>query len=1006
MTAIRKYIKALIPIRLFNSALWMEEEDIASLSLEQFNSTEVQAAITANTLIEVNSNDLPVDVVSPHLKFRGDWDASNNALPIGRRIGDVYRVIGAGVVGGVHVSMEQLVFFRNLYQFDFLGFTLADLEASQYIFKTKGDWNPIGAMGNALVTRSTDAVIGSNGTNQTLIPNPILLTLGSVATVSSGQGIPVTGVDPTWSKIIAPNLTITDNVQSYGMFFLNESAEPDDFAIITTGGYPSNLTFGAAVIFNPMGFTSYSIVNSLVSNTVTTNFSSPIVAGDVLYIGLDLASNRLLVQHGAGGTIYNGAPIVSSGNPSGETLFASVFMNFSDDVIQFNQGSLEFDVSTTDNGKLPTQSMGAVTPPVGAVDGQEFRVTSSGVYNGYYLKKDDVVKFWNNLADLVITRVPTISNDDIPPGILSVTYDTNTQQLDVARLFADGKTDTISTLIETAAAAGYAGITDVIPQVNTDNVGNKVKREGGEILTSCTSGTGNVRVKVVATTGSAALKPSVTVNGVPVTNLTKAESRVTWDGYLDFTISSNTVFTVVHEEGSTNSCAVAYEPPPVVATALFIGNYPLAGQGQTEYASGSLALDANGSPIGSPQTATVTVTSILPFVAVEFQDSLLTATEAHSSSFAAVTSKDIALSIANRGNTTQALPARVRIQNATGTWSAWHYTNAVLDTDHVGTINLNNTRPSVSYGAPSYPTILPAGPLQQAIKLLESATLPVTYSNCDSVIFTSPNGFVKFLNPTNLTGQSVSIDTAGVGQYSVSVNNVKAEVSKTSNGTSGTFLTFVNIADVAPRVHVTLPADRLRSGVAAANHSISLVSNQRMLSVTSLTPSIGEFVGSWVTANSGLTWTRNLAIVDTNPKGTGTFTGLVTTSLSGMVVETLTAEGPIPAGDTYVAGGFTQRVINVPAYVINNNREADIGTYVTDTSKLRATNLSEGDAGTLNTSFGGPFAGAIPDLDNSFTITGPSGVYNPGGRLLYNRDLANAQTNSTGLAQFEIEELV
>lgn len=1002
MPAIRKYIKALIPIRLFNSALWMEEEDIASLSVDQFNSVEVQDAITANTLIEVNSNDLPVDVVSPHLKFRGDWDASNNALPIGRRIGDVYKVIGAGVVGGIAVAVEQLVLFRNLYEFDFLGFTLADLEASQYIFKTTGDWNPIGTMGNALATKSTDAIIGSNLTNQTLIPNPILLTLGSIATASSGQGIPVTGVDPTWSKIIAPNLTITDNVQSYGMFFLNESAEPDDFAIITTGGYPSNLTFGVAVIFNPLGFTSYSIVNSIVANTVNTTFSSPIVAGDDLYIGLDLASNRLLVQHGAGGTIHNGAPIISSGTPMGETLFAAVFMSFADDIIQFDQGYLEFDISTTDSGKLPTQSMGAVPPPVGALDGQEYRVTASGVYNGYYLKKDDVVKFWNNLADLVITRVPTISNDDIPPGILSIAYDTNTQQLAVARLFADGKTDTISTLIETAAAAGYAGITDVIPQVNTDNVGNKVKREGGEILTSCTSGTGNIRVKVVATTGSAALKPSVTINGTPVTNLTKAESRVTWDGYLDFTISSNTVFTVVHEEGSTNSCAVAYEPPPIVATALFIGNYPLTGQGQTEYAFGPLALD-NGVPIGSPQTATVRVTSILPFVAVEFQDSPLTATLAHSSSFAAVTSKDIALSIANRGNTTQALPARVRIQNATGTWSAWHYTNAVLNTDHVGTINLNNTRPSVSYGAPSYPTILPAGPLQQAIKLLESATLPVTYSNCDSVIFTSPNGFVKFLNPTNLTSQSVSIDTAGVGQYSVSVTNVKAEVSKVSNGTSDTFLTFVNIADVAPRVHVTLPAARLRSGVTAVNHSISLVSNQRMLSVTSLTPSIGGFVGSWVTANSGLTWTRNLAIIDSNPKGTGTFTGLVTTSLSGMVVETLTAEGPIPAGDTYIAGGFVQRVISIPAWP---NREADIGTYVTDTSKLEATNLSEGDPGTHNTSFGGPFAGAIPDLDNSFTITGPTGVYNPVGRLLYNRDILNAQTNSSGAAQYEIEELV
>lgn len=972
MPAIRKYIKALIPIRLFNSALWMEEEDIASLSVDQFNSVEVQDAITANTLIEVNSNDLPVDVVSPHLKFRGDWDASNNALPIGRRIGDVYRVIGAGIVGGIAVAVEQLVFFRNLYEFDFLGFTLADLEASQYIFKTTGDWNPIGTMGNALATKSTDAIIGSNLTNQTLVPNPILLTLGSVATASSGQGIPVTGVDPTWSKIIAPNLTITDNVQSYGMFFLNESAEPDDFAIITTGGYPSNLTFGVAVIFNPLGFTSYSIVNSIVANTVNTTFSSPILAGDDLYIGLDLASNRLLVQHGVGGTVHNGALIVSSGTPMGETLFAAVFMSFADDIIQFDQGYLEFDISTTDSGKLPTQSMGAVPPPVGALDGQEYRVTASGVYNGYYLKKDDVVKFWNNLADLVITRVPTISNDDIPPGILSIAYDTNTQQLAVARLFADGKTDTISTLIETAAAAGYAGITDVIPQVNTDNVGNKVFTDSGEILTSCTSGTGNVRVKVVATTGSTALKPSVTINGTPVTNLTKAEARVTWDGYLDFTISSNTVFTVVHEEGSTNSCAVALEAPPVVATALFTGNYPAVLTGQTEYAAGA--------PVS------LTITSILPFVEVEVEDSAGTATTAYASTFAAATSKSIILTTANRGNSTQALPAKVRIRNTTGTWSAWHLTNAVLSSDHVAVINLNNTRPSLVYGAVSYP----GG--QQALKLLESATLAVTYFNCDSVVFTSPNGFVQFLAPTNLTSQSVSIAPAGVGQYSVSITNVSAEVTKASNNTTATFTTFVNVADVAPSISLATPAARLRSGVTAQNHSITLTSNQKLLSVTALVPSIGSFVGSWATSNS-LVWTRNLAIDDTNPKGAGSFSGLVVTNLAGTVVNT------IASGDTYVAGGFVQRVISIPAWP---NRESDIGAYVTDTSKLRATNLSEGDSGTLNTTFGT----SVSDLDNSYTITGPTGVYNPVGRLLYNRDLANAQTNSTGLAQFEIEELV
>ena len=94
-----------------------------------------------------------------------------------------------------------------------------------------------------------------------------------------------------------------------------------------------------------------------------------------------------------------------------------------------------------------------------------------------------------------------------------------------------------------------------------------------------------------------------------------------------------------------------------------------------------------------------------------------------------------------------------------------------------------------------------------------------------------------------------------------------------------------------------------------------------------------------------------------------------------------------------------QRTISFAAYP---NREAAIGTQVSDTSKLRVTNLSKGSSGSLNTSF----VSSVGDAIDTFTITQPSGVYNATGNNLYNRDLANAVSNTSGTMQFEVEELV
>lgn len=970
-----RYIKALVPIRLFNGALWMEEEDINRILESTFNTPEVQNAIANDELIEVNNNDLPVDVVSPHLKFKGDWDASDNQLPIGRRVGDVYKVIGAGLPGGIPVAVDQLVFFRTLNAFDFLGFTTAELDASQYIFKTTGDWTPEGSLSDAVPIGAVDGVIGTNVDNHILSPNPVLLGLGSISIAYSGGGIQVTGSDIVWSKIIVPDIQPGDNIQDFGIYFLNETAEPEDFSILATGGFPTNSVYGGVVELNPDGFSSYAIANNVIGNSTTATFLTPLSAGDTVYVGFDRQNSRLLVQHNAE-SIQVGANLIFSGFPVGEGYQICAFISFSSSTVVFSAEDFEFVFGTNDGGKSPIQAMGPVAAPVDAEEGREYRVLANATYNGYKLKTGDVVKFFNGVDDVVITRLPEVSKDDIPPGVLSVGYDVEAQQLVITRVFANGRTDNVSTVIETAAASGYACITDIEPVNPGDNVGDKVTSDEGEVLVSCVSGTEDIRVHVLATTGSESLMPVVAVNGNPVTNLQVAEARSLWQGYYDLNISGDTTVTITHGEGASSICEVVYEAPPVVSTAVFLGTYPNVGQ--TQYAAG--------------QTVQVQVGSVTPFLEIEFEDSVGTATTAYSETFAPTTSKTVTVTIADRGDVTQNLPAKVRIRNATGTWSNWFLTNSAGTTDHVNVVALNDTRPLVSFGTIVYPVD------QFAIKAAETALLPVTYTNVSSVAFTSAGNQCYFDNAGDMVDQNVGISFGGTGIYNISTNNVTATAQRAANATSAVFNTVVWIADVLPTISMSVPAARLRSGVTAQNYTVTLTSTQRTIGPLAVDIDRGTWVGSWTTANNGLTWTRTLQIADATPKGEGMFSNLSLTSLSGMAITT------IDNGDLFVVGGFVQRVITFAAFT----NESDIGTYVVDTAKLRATNLSKGDSGTLNTIFEQSLdlqlgAGASP---SKYAITSPLGVLNTEGRYVFNRDQDNVLSNTSGTMQWEIEELV
>ena len=510
--------------------------------------------------------------------------------------------------------------------------------------------------------------------------------------------------------------------------------------------------------------------------------------------------------------------------------------------------------------------------------------------------------------------------------------------------------DTLRVFVQ-AGSQGFVAITDIEPTNPSDNVGNKVKTDDNNVLQSCTSSTTNVTVSVLAVTAGTSFKPTVTVNDVEAT-LTRNALTDVWTGTAAITLTGSSPHTVTatHSEGATDAATVTIEAAPVISQLEFSGAYS-QGVDQTEHAAG--------------QTLSLTVSSLTPFVELEVIADGTTATQAVSQTFAATTSKTLTVTVANQGNTPTAYPAKVRIRNANGTWSAITPTS--------NTIVLNNSQPVITFNSISYPAS------QQAIKSGESATVNVTETNVDTVSYTSTE--LTVTNPTTMGNKTV---TYASGTYNISTNNLTVVATKTSNATTATFNTVVWIANTAPVITVTTPAARLRSGVTPQNHTISINSNQRTQATPTLNASVGTFGGSWTTANNGLTWTRSLAIADSDTKGAANFSGLSITNLAGIEVTAITT------GAAYTVGGFVQRTLTFPLWDANQIREVAIGTQVSDVTKLVAFNVTRNRATTYRATVG--------DEIDKFTITG--------GNTLYNCDLENASTAITSPVIITIEETV
>jgi len=521
-----------------------------------------------------------------------------------------------------------------------------------------------------------------------------------------------------------------------------------------------------------------------------------------------------------------------------------------------------------------------------------------------------------------------------------------------------------------SSATVYGGavfITNIEPQT-TGNVGNKVYDEGGITLNSCITNTNSIKVSILAVTGPSHYKPNVTINGVAAT-LAATADPVVWTGYSNITITGSGVVEAIHEDGARDSCTVTYQAAPEVLSAVFTGGYPGT---QTE--------------LKEDDTFDLIITSDIPMVGVEVQD--YGAGQSSISTFGSTTSTTITVNIADRGTVTQALSIKVRVKDAYGAYGAYYDTSSGGSVDGVNVVNLNNTYPTITFGAKTYPGS------QQALKGSEVATVAMTVSDSDTVLYTSPNGDLDITNPT--TNETPKTVTRISGTYNISTTNLRCVGTRTANNAVTTSNTVVYIANSACTLAVTEPYTRLRSGgnsgTSAQNYTITITASQTLLSAPTLVAPVGTWQGDGF-GGSGATWTRSIQIHDDDTKGTQDWGAISGTNLAGIETTAVTGDSQ------YVVGGFVFRTLTVAAWP---NREASIGTQVLDVTKLCCTNLSKGSSGSLNFTF----KTSIVDGVDKYTITEPTGIYNAAGGLWYNCDLSNAVSNSSGTMQIELEEIV
>lgn len=516
--------------------------------------------------------------------------------------------------------------------------------------------------------------------------------------------------------------------------------------------------------------------------------------------------------------------------------------------------------------------------------------------------------------------------------------------------------------------SGWVYIADADVQVS-GTISNKVYQDAGNtVLQSFTTSTVDITLSIRSS------YPKITVDGNPF-ELTRDVGGGYYEGDTDITIAASGDISVViktadDENGASDTVAITLAAPPELLTLSFTGGYPGS---QTE-----LKEDDNYGITGTTDKV-IDAIEVYDYEAGQYE--LITGLSG--------TSFSEAITVADRGDSAVLRPARVRARDAvTGAWGPTRDTDfGGGSTEGVHVVNCNNLHPSVSIGSVTYPGA------QGALKGSESASVANTCSDFDTILYSDPTSTQLNIANTTTYEASKSVTRIG-GDYNVSTTNFRITANRAANDATTIANDTVNIANVAAQITVAEPAARLRSGgndgTSIQNHTITLTSNQQLLSTPSLSEDTGggTFVGSW--SGGPTVYTRTLQVHDDDVKATYNWQSLSATNLAGIVTTTITGD------DSYVLGGFVARTLTFAAFSQSVSLNSQVITYTklqagifTSTNQPAVRHTPQGDQG---------------DAANEYTILSPLGT-NP--QTLWWNDVAAAGANSGGTAQItNVEEIV
>lgn len=462
----------------------------------------------------------------------------------------------------------------------------------------------------------------------------------------------------------------------------------------------------------------------------------------------------------------------------------------------------------------------------------------------------------------------------------------------------------------------------------------------------------------------------VEVNGVAVTGISEIENSRRFTGTVNIDLNGDLDIIAIHDDGAVHSVPVTLQGVgPEITTVVFINGYPGT---QTEVKENDMFdIEVHFEPSGSEPSHV----EVYNYGACKSGTFDLSGTELN---WGSVHKATITITIDATSTSVQALSGRVRARNSFGTFGADGNTDDGGTSDGTNLVNCNDRHPSVSWGTISYPAS------QEALKGSETADVAFNYSFTDSVVFNSPNGDLSVYNDTLL--ESIKTVTRIAGTYNISTSNLRASAHRDANNTDTVASAIVRIADALPTITVNESAVRFQkggnSGTSAQNHTVTISSNQQLISNPILVApegTLGTFSGGTSIYNATIT------IHDNDTNGVYTWQSLVAINLANQT------QNVISGNDTYEIGGFVERDI----YFSAQSLEEALGTSVSDTTKLVAVDKDLIDM---------TFYADLDDHVRGYSITEPTMTYNATGNILFWNDVTDRENNTTGLSFIRIRE--